>query len=160
MTRALLGSDVASRINESMPGSAMDFNQTDVWVSPQSILDVAAFLNRDDALDFSFLTSLTSIDYIEYFELVYRLLSMRNNHSVVIKSRCYGREDLSVPSVTGIWQGADFQEREVWDLMGIRFDGHPNLKRILLWEGFPGHPLRKDYLGQDEDMVRPEDPDV
>ncbi|PKB61701.1 MAG: hypothetical protein BZY79_02510 [SAR202 cluster bacterium Casp-Chloro-G4] len=160
MTRALQGSSVASRINESIPGAATDSNQTDVWVSPQSILEVATFLNGDDALDFSFLTSITSIDYIEYFELVYRLLSMRNNHSVVIKSRCYGREDLSVSSVTSIWQGADFQEREVWDLMGIRFDGHPNLKRILLWEGFPGHPLRKDYLGQDGEMQRPEDLDV
>ena len=156
MTRALLGSDVAGRINKSVPGAAVDSNQTDVWVTPDSILDVAKFLNGDNTLDFSFLTSVTSIDYIEYFELVYRLLSMRNNHSVVIKSRCYGRDELSVPSVTGVWQGADFQEREIWDLMGIRFDGHPNLKRILLWEGFPGHPLRKDYLGQDDEPLRPE----
>ena len=100
------------------------------------------------------------MDYIESFELVYRLLSMRNNHSVIIKSRCYGREELAVPSVVSIWQGADFQEREIWDLMGIRFEGHPNLKRILLWEGFPGHPLRKDYLGQDEGLHRPEDIDA
>ena len=160
MTRALLGSDVAGRINESLPGAAIDSNQTDVWVKPESILAVATFLHDDDELDFSFLTSVTSIDYIEYFELVYRLLSMRNNHSVVIKSRCYGRDDLSVASVTGVWQGADFQEREIWDLMGIRFDGHPNLKRILLWEGFPGHPLRKDYLGQDDELRRPEGVDA
>ena len=156
MTRALLGSDVANRINEAVPGAAIDSDQTDVWVRPESILDVATFLHGDGALDFSFLTSVTSIDYIEYFELVYRLLSMRNNHSVVMKSRCYGRDELSVPSVTGVWQGADFQEREIWDLMGIRFDGHPNLKRILLWEGFPGHPLRKDYLGQEGEPQRPE----
>ena len=50
-------------------------------------------------------------------------------------------------SVVSVWQGADLQEREIWDLMGVRFDGHPNLKRVLLWEGFPGHPLRKDFLG-------------
>jgi NADH:ubiquinone oxidoreductase subunit C len=84
---------------------------------------------------------------VEYFELVYHLLSMRNNTSAVIKSKIFGREELSVPSVFSIWQGADLQEREIWDLMGIRFDGHPNMKRVLLWEGFPGHPLRKDYLG-------------
>lgn len=160
MTKALLGSDVAGRINESVPGAATGFSQTDVWVSPESILDVATFLNSDESLDFSFLTSVTAIDYIEYFELVYRLLSMRNNHSIIIKSRCYGRDDLSVMSVAGVWQGADFQEREIWDLMGIRFEGHPNLKRILLWEGFPGHPLRKDYLGQDEDLQRPEADDA
>ena len=159
MTRALLGSDVADRINASIPGAAIDSNQTDVWITPQSVLEVATFLNADESLDFSFLTSVTAVDFIEYFELVYRLLSMRNNHSVIIKSRCYGRNDLSVPSVTSIWQGADFLEREIWDLMGIRFDGHPNMKRILLWEGFPGHPLRKDYLGQEE-VPRPEDEDA
>jgi len=88
----------------------------------------------------------SAVDYIEYFELVYHVLSMRHNHSVVIKSRLFGRETLSVASVTEVWQGADLQEREIWDLMGIWFDGHPNLKRILLWENFPGHPLRKDCI--------------
>jgi len=59
----------------------------------------------------------------------------------------------SVPSLVSIWSGADYQEREVWDLMGIRFDGHPNHKRIMLWEGFPGHPLRKDYVTYDQSIV-------
>ena len=71
---------------------------------------------------------------------------MRRNHSAILKTRRYGREEPSVDSVTSIWIGADLQEREIWDLMGIRFEGHPNLKRILLWENFPGHPLRKDFL--------------
>ena len=71
---------------------------------------------------------------------------MRRNSSLIIKSRCYGRdEELSMPSLVEVWKGADYQEREVWDLMGIRFEGHPNHKRIMLWEGFPGHPLRKDF---------------
>ena len=71
---------------------------------------------------------------------------MQNNTSVVIKSKVFGREELSAPSVISVWQGADLQEREIWDLMGIHFEGHPNMKRVLLWEGFPGHPLRKDFL--------------
>ena len=58
-----------------------------------------------------------------------------------IKTRAYGRSAPTVPTVTPIWRGADMQEREVWDLMGIRFEGHPNLRRVLLFEGFPGHPL-------------------
>ena len=53
---------------------------------------------------------------------------------------------MSIPSVVNIWNGADYQEREIWDLMGIFFNGHPNMKRLLLWEGFPGHPLRKDFV--------------
>ena len=83
---------------------------------------------------------------MEYFEIVYHLLSMRRNASVVLKTRCYGRDEPVVPSVVDIWRGAELQEREIWDLMGIRFEGHPNMKRVLLWEEFPGHPLRKDYL--------------
>ncbi len=84
--------------------------------------------------------------FIDRFELIYHLLSMRRNHRVVLKTLWTGRGDPSMPSVTSVWRGADLQEREVWDLMGIRFEGHPNLKRVLLWEGFEGHPLRKDFL--------------
>ena len=61
--------------------------------------------------------------------------------------RCYGRERPEAPSVVSVWKGAELQEREVWDLLGVRFEGHPNMKRILLWEGFEGHPLRRDYVG-------------
>ena len=110
---------------------------------------VARFLKDAEGLEFSFLSSITAVDYVEYFELVYHLISLKLNQSIVLKARCFGRDELSAPSVCGVWRGADFQEREIWDLFGIRFQGHPNLKRILLWEGFPGHPLRKDYLGQD-----------
>ena len=102
---------------------------------------------RDDPdSDFQFLNAISAVDYVEYFEVVYHLTSLRRQHTAVVKYRVYGRESLSVPSVYDVWRGADFQEREVWDLMGIHFDGHPNMKRIMLWEGFDGHPLRKDYL--------------
>ena len=147
MTTALLGSEVACRINEAYPGTATRYNDTDVWVNSESLLQVARFLNETPDLDFAQLTAITAVDYIEYFELVYHLLSMKYNRSTVLKTHCFGREEPVAQSVIGIWQGADLQEREIWDLMGIRFDGHPNMKRILLWEGFPGHPLRKDFLG-------------
>ena len=147
MTRALSGEEIASRIDGVLPGVAVRHNDTDVWVTPDSILDVARFLRDDRDLDFAFLSSVTGVDYVEYFELVYHLVSMRHNSSMVLKSQVFGRENPSVPSVVSVWQGADLQEREVWDLMGIRFEGHPNMKRVLLWEGFAGHPLRKDYLG-------------
>ena len=97
-------------------------------------------------LDFSFLTAVSAVDYVDHFELIYQLLSMRKNHSVVLKTRCYGREEPVVDSLTPVWKGANLQEREIWDLMGVRFEGHPNMKRILLWEDFPGHPLRKDFV--------------
>jgi NADH-quinone oxidoreductase subunit C len=147
MTKALAGEEVARRISEGVPGSVVRHSMTDVWINPESVLEVCRFLKEAPDLDFAFLTSISAVDYIEHFEVVYHLLSMRRNHSAVLKTQVYGRDEPSLPSVVSLWQGADLQEREVWDLMGIRFEGHPNMKRILLWEGFPGHPLRKDFLG-------------
>ena len=149
MTKSLAGADVARRINAELPGSVVESHNGDVRIERASILNVARFLKDTEGLEFSFLSSITAVDYVEHFELVYHLTSLKFNQSIVLKANCYGRDELSAPSVSGVWRGAAFQEREIWDLFGIRFEGHPNLKRILLWEGFPGHPLRKDYLGQD-----------
>jgi len=146
MTTVLAGDVIAQQVESAVPGVVEEWNSRDVWVKPEAVLDVCRFLKEDAALGFDYLISVSAVDFIEYFEMVYHLLSMANNHSLVLKARCWGREDLSVPSVIDIWQGADFQEREVYDLMGINFIGHPNMKRLLLWEGFPGHPQRKDYL--------------
>ena len=146
MTTALDGADLARRINEAHTDAAIKWNEREVWVEPASIRSVAGFLKDDPDLDFSFLTSISAVDYVEHFELVYHLLSMRRNRSGIVKARVPGRGEPVVPSIVDVWRGADLQEREIWDLMGIRFDGHPNMKRVLLWEDFPGHPLRKDFL--------------
>ena len=74
------------------------------------------------------------------------MTSIVDNKTCVIKTRVFGREEPSVPSVVSVWKDDDLQEREVFDLMGISFIGHPDLRRILLWEGFQGYPLRRDYL--------------
>ncbi len=146
MTTALAGPHVAGLINEALAGSVVEWDDTDVWISPDSVHGVAAFLKDNGDLDFKFLTSISAVDYVEYFEVVYHLRSLKRNHECTLKTRIYTRDEPSLSSVVDIWQGADLQEREIWDLMGVRFDGHPNMKRILLWEEFPGHPLRKDYL--------------
>ena len=146
MTTALAGKVVARRVENSIAGTVEEWGSSDVWVKPEAILEVCRFLKEDSALRFDFLVSVSAVDYIEYFEVVYHLVSMTNNHSTVLKTRCMGREQPSVPSVVSVWQGADFQEREIFDLMGVNFPGHPNLKRLMLWEGFPGYPQRKDYL--------------
>ena len=102
-------------------------------------------LKDTPGLDFNYLTSITAVDYGDYFELVYNLTSLEHNHSLVIKARC-DRNQPVLPSVVSLWRAADYQEREIYDLMGVTFEGHPNLKRIALWAGYQGHPLRKDYL--------------
>ena len=146
MTLAFSGEEIASQVEEQLPGSIVDSSQDSLVVNSESWLAVATFLKDTPGLDFDYLTSITAVDYYDYFEVVYQLTSLKHNHSLVVKTRCYEREKPSLPSIVSLWRGADLQEREIYDLMGISFDGHPNLKRIFLWQGFQGHPLRKDYL--------------
>jgi len=146
MTIALSGKEIATQIEEKFPESVVESSERNVVVKSDSLLDVAAFLKDTPDLEFDYLNYITAVDYYDHFEVVYMLSSLEHNHSLVIKTRCYERESPTLPSVVHLWQGADFQEREIYDFMGIKFEGHPNMKRIFLWEGFPGHPLRKDFM--------------
>ena len=119
----------------------------DIYISSESINDVMKFLKEDVEMDFNFLTSITAVDYIEFIEIIYHLYSIDRNHRVVLKTKCYKIDNPIVPSISKLWKGAELQEREIWDLVGVEFSGHPNMKRVLLWEGFEGHPLRRSYLG-------------
>ncbi|MCZ6865727.1 MAG: NADH-quinone oxidoreductase subunit C [Chloroflexi bacterium] len=149
MTRAFQGEELARFIQRRFPDAELEWDGDSLWIEPQRVREVARFLKEEPQLEFNFLNAVSAVDYIEYFEVLYHLTSFEHNHSAVVKTRVYGRENPSVPSVVEVWPGADFQEREVWDLMGVAFEGHPNLKRIMLWEGFPGHPLRRDF----EDVI-------
>ena len=146
MTVSLSGNEVAAQIATHFPEAISEVTDEAILIKRESILDIVGYLKSSPEFDFDYLNHITAVDYYHYFELIYQLTSMKHNHSLVVKTRCYGREKLSVPSIVGLYQGADYQEREIYDLMGISFEGHPNLKRIVLWQGFEGHPLRKDYL--------------
>jgi len=146
MTKVVAGTDLAERIESQIPGTIVTSNSTDVWVRPDSLHDALQFLRDDESLDFQFLNAVTAVDYVEYFELLYHFTSLRRNSKCTVRSRLYSRDDPSVASTVDLWRGAELQEREIYDLMGITFDSHPNMKRVLLWEGFPGHPLRKDFI--------------
>ena len=146
MTVALSGKEIAGQLEGKFPGSIVESGRDCIVVNSDSLLAVAAFLKDTRGLDLDYLNYITAIDYYDHFEVVYQIVSLEHNHSLVLKARCYQRDNPTLPSVVSLWQGADFQEREIYDLMGIRFEGHPNMKRIVLWEGFQGHPLRKDYL--------------
>jgi len=145
MTVALSGKEIASQLEERFPGSIAESDPKNLVVKSDFLLAITAFLKDTPDLDFDYLNYITAIDYYDHFEVVYQLTSTEHNHSLVLKTRCYQRDNPVLPSVVSLWQGADFQEREIYDLMGIKFEGHPNMKRIVLWEGFKGHPLRKDY---------------
>jgi NADH-quinone oxidoreductase subunit C len=146
MTTALNGQDIAGKITEHFPDSVILSDKNTVIVKSNAVYKVAEFLKNTAEYDFNYLADLTSADYMDYFEIIYHLVSLDHNHSLTLKTRCYDRDNPVVPSVYNLWQTADYQEREIYDLMGIKFEGHPNMKRLFLWEEFPGHPLRRDYL--------------
>ena len=146
MTVVLSGQAASQLISAKFPEAVIDSSDQAVIIKSDQILKVAGYLKNAPELAFDYLNDITSVDYFDYFEVVYRLTSLGNNSTLVLKVRCYDREKPAVPSITSLWQGANLMEREIYDLMGILFPGHPNMKRIVLWEGFVGHPLRKDYL--------------
>jgi NADH-quinone oxidoreductase subunit C len=119
-------------------------------VAPDRLIEVLDFLADDPRTRFDQLGDLTCVDYLEYpeardrFGVIYNLVSTSLNHRLFVKS-FVNDPDPRLPSVTDIWRGAEWLEREVFDMFGIRFDGHPDLRRILTWDGFKAHPLRKDY---------------
>jgi NADH-quinone oxidoreductase subunit C len=116
-------------------------------VKKEYILRVFTFLRDDPDLLYNFMMDLTAVDYPgrdPRFEVVYHLYSLKYNTRVRVKAGV-SEADCDIDSITSLWISADWFEREVFDLYGIHFKGHPDLRRILLYEGFEGHPLRKDY---------------
>ncbi|CAG0960329.1 NADH-quinone oxidoreductase subunit C [Myxococcaceae bacterium] len=116
-------------------------------VDPSRVVDVLRHLRDTAGLEFDMLVDLTGVDHLgatPRFEVVYHLLSLRHHHRVRIKARV-GEEAPEIPSVCGVFASANWMEREAFDLYGIRFRDHPDLRRILLYDEFEGHPLRKDY---------------
>jgi NADH-quinone oxidoreductase subunit C len=119
-------------------------------VKAASIVDVCRWLRDDADLRFELCSSISGTDDTVDFWVVYHLTSAAKNHRAVLKVKAEPREAPSVPSVTSVWKAADWHEREAFDMYGIEFAGHPDLRRILLPEDWPGYPLRKDYEFPDE----------
>jgi NADH-quinone oxidoreductase subunit C len=123
-----------------------------VVVAHNALADVLRYCRDEPALAFDMLTDLTAVDYSKFpgredgprFEVVYQLLSLTHLHRLRVKVRV-SEDEPEVPTASTLWPIANWLEREVWDMFGIRFAGHPDLRRLLLYEEFVGHPLRKDY---------------
>ncbi|MDE2221633.1 MAG: NADH-quinone oxidoreductase subunit C [Candidatus Omnitrophica bacterium] len=123
-------------------------------IRPEALKAVAQFLKETPELDFNFLMDLSAVDYLFFaggriqkpfrFEVVYHFYSLKHNYRIRIKVPV-DEKQAEVDSLCDLWASANWYEREVWDMFGIKFKGHPNLKRILMYEEFQGHPLRKDY---------------
>jgi len=141
----------AQKIQAQFPEHLIDareaFGELTLQLRREGIAEVCRFLRDDPDLAFDHITDICSVDYPEdeeRFEVVYHFYSIRKRHRIRVKARL-PEEDCTIDSLTGLWRGANFLEREVYDMMGIRFNHHPDLRRILLTDDFDGYPLRKDF---------------
>lgn len=147
MTKELNGNEIKSIINENFQNLIVEIGEDNVVLKNDKDKLLDFFKSLKDEKKFNLLSSVTSVDFLSKFVVVYHFTSIEKNESLVLKIPCgESRSEPSVISVTSIWRGAELQEREIYDLMGIYFDNHPNMKRLLLWENFDGHPLRKDFV--------------
>ncbi|MBI3304098.1 MAG: NADH-quinone oxidoreductase subunit C [Deltaproteobacteria bacterium] len=135
-------------------------NET-IVINREDALAIFGALKDDPAFAFNLLVDLSAVDFFGQeprFEVVYHLYSLRLNHRLRVKIRV-PEDDTWVPSVSSLWKAANWLEREVWDMFGIRFADHPDLRRILMYEEFRGHPLRKDYpVNKRQPLVEERDP--
>ena len=143
--------EIARRLEEAFADEVLKVetfrDQVGVTVRRDRIRDICAYLRDRPELDMTFLADLCGLEPQpagERFEVVYNLYSLQHRHRIRLKARVPA-SDPSIDSVVSIWTGANWFEREAWDMYGISFRGHPDLRRLLMPEGWEGHPLRKDY---------------
>ena len=145
--------DLISTIKDKCQTDILDShaqcNDQTIVVGQAKAISVLGVLKHDPDLDFNVLMDLTAVDYLgrpnqPRFEVVYHLFSLNHNHRIRVKV-LVSEGDCTLDSAVSLWPAANWYEREVWDMFGVQFKGHPNLKRLLMYEEFKGHPLRKDY---------------
>jgi len=141
---------LVERLRQRFPDDVLEVvefrGELTVLVPRGRIVDLSRFLHDDPECDFDLLSVVTGIHFLDRdydYEVLYHLYSVAKNHRLRLKVRA--RQGETVPSVTPVWAGANWPEREAYDLVGIRFDGHPDLRRIIMPEDYPDHPLRKDF---------------
>jgi NADH-quinone oxidoreductase subunit C len=150
------GAQILQRLRDRFGGAVTDSHEhrgdATLVVERAALIDALRFCRDEADLDFDVLMDLTAVDYSRYpgredgprFEVVYHLYSIAHNHRVRVKVRV-DEDDATAPTASELWPIANWSKREVWDMFGVRFSGHPDLRRLLLYEEFVGHPLRKDY---------------
>lgn len=140
--------ELTAYLSQTLKRFDIEMETTDMPVvraKPGELIEICKKVKTDNKLRMECLHLLSVVDYDEYFEVVYHLYSYAKNHMFAIKVKA-DRTKPVVPSVFSIWKGADYQEREGYDLFGVKFEGHPNLKRLLLTPDWEDHPMRRDYV--------------
>ena len=161
---ALTPESVLARVHAALPQARVELlnnpspsGQHSLLVHREDALEVARFLKTDPELLLDYASDVSGIDTPDHLEVVYHLFSIAQKQGpIVLRTRTGDRaDDARVPSLTPVWKSAEFQEREAFDLLGIRFEGHPDLRRILMWDEFVDFPLRKDYVAPDDYEYEP-----
>jgi len=156
--------EIKSAIEAAVPGAQVELvlnpspsGQHSLRIQPGQAVAVAKFLRDDAEFKLDYLSNVTGVDWPSYLEAVYHLYSVEKKHGpVILRMRTVNRTDqVELPSLTPIWRSAEFQEREIFDLFGIVFTGHPDLRRLLMWDGFKDHPMRRDYVDPDDFEYEP-----
>jgi NADH:ubiquinone oxidoreductase subunit C len=137
------------KISALIPGAVFTEGKTlpEVTVGREQLAEAARLLHDTPELSFDYLYCLSGADFADHMTVIYHLESTRHRHQIVVRVNTGGRENPEIHTVCDIWRTAEFHEREVYDLLGVRFTNHPDLRRLLLWEGW-GYPLRKDYVDE------------
>jgi NADH:ubiquinone oxidoreductase subunit C len=125
--------------------------------NPQALLRVALYLKETPALRLDYLSCITASDFLDHLESIYHFYSMEKKIGPVVIRVRLPRKNARVPSLMPVYKSADYQEREAFDLFGIVYEGHPDLRRLFLWDEFQGHPLLKDYEQEDVDVLETKD---
>lgn len=147
--------EIFAKIDKQFPGKTGGFNgdvpEPYLFVDPQAIVEVCRFLRDDAELNFEVLSDQTAVDWPkeEKIQVVYHLFSYQRRHEFVLKVDL-PRGNPKIATAEGVWKVANWFEREIFDLFGVSFEGHSDLRRIMLPEDWVGHPLRKDYVEQEE----------
>ena len=174
---------VLARLREALPDAGVRFRknpgpagQDSLLVAPAGLVEVCQFVR--DTLDFDYLSNVTAVDWLDsakadavaipaegegssaaggFLEVIYHFYSTRRREGpLVLRARTVDRElQIQIPSVVAVFRSAEFQEREIFDLYGVDFTGHPDLRRILMWDEFVDHPMRKDYVAPDDYEYEP-----
>jgi NADH-quinone oxidoreductase subunit C len=148
MTPAQIAAALQDRFGDRIVAAFPDVKHPRVHVAATDWRAIAEYLRHDPALRFDWLANLAAIDYVadDQFCVLYDLWSFEQGHRFAVKVFAPRTEDARFPTVVDLWPAADWHEREAFDLMGILFDGHPDLRRILMSDDWEGYPLRKDYV--------------
>ena len=145
MTSQEVHDNLKAKFGAALADAKLDALQPWIGIAPDHTLEVCKFLHDEPGFEFDFLSCLSGVDYSNgKLGVVYHLFSMTRKHKIVLRADCT-KEKPNIQSVSQIWGTANWHEREAFDMFGIVFDGHPDLRRILCGDDYPGHPLRKDF---------------